>query len=171
MAAQVRAVIFTKDYIPPHTQLTWTYNTCTADGGDDLLDGNDVDSSQTSSASQDERAGGDLGAAILASLNTAAISWVGGNQIAWTSTSYDAQTQSIRFRYATAAAFPAAAPELFIDSVYQDPNTGIAYDRSRVLGTLGADVGSAGHVVYTDGAFKLPYVTTQGGGAGVAVLG
>jgi hypothetical protein len=62
MAAQVRAVIFTKDYIPPHTQLTWTYNTCTADGGDDLLDGNDVDSSQTSSASQDERAGGDLGA-------------------------------------------------------------------------------------------------------------
>jgi hypothetical protein len=98
---------------------------------------------------------------------TAAISWVGGNQIAWTNTAYDAGTQSIRFRYATAAAFPVAAPELFIDSVYQDPNTGVAYDSSRVLGTIGAEVGAAGHVVYTDGAFKLPYATTQGAGAGV----
>ena len=113
------------------------------------------------------KTGADFGAAVLAALNAAAISWVGGNQIAWTNTAYDAGTQSIRFRYATAAAFPLAAPELFIDSVYTDPNTGVAYDSSRVLGTIGAEVGAAAHVVYTDGAFKLPYATTQGAGAGV----
>ena len=114
------------------------------------------------------KTGEDLGTAILAALNTAAISWLGGNQIVWTNTNYDATTQSIRFRYATAAAFPVAAPELFIDSVYQDPNTGISYDSSRVLGTTGAEVGPIMNIVYTDGAFKLPYATTQGAGAGVA---
>jgi hypothetical protein len=66
MAVQVLAVIFTKQYVLPYTQLTWSYGTCTADGGDDLVDGNDVDSSQTSSASQDARADGVLGTDVAA---------------------------------------------------------------------------------------------------------
>jgi len=111
------------------------------------------------------KTGADFGAALLAALNAAAISWTGGNVIAWTNTAYDAQSQSIRFRYATAA--PAGTPELFIDSVYQDPNTGIAYDSSRVLGTTGAVVGPNGFTAYLDGAFILPYATTQGAGVGV----
>jgi hypothetical protein len=111
------------------------------------------------------KTGADLGAAILAALNSAAISWTGGAQIAWTNTAYDAFSQSIRFRYATAA--PAGTPELWIDSVYIDPNTGLAYDSSRVLGTTGAVVGPNGFTAYTDGAFILPYATTQGAGVGV----
>jgi len=111
------------------------------------------------------KTGADLGVAILNALNAAAISWTGGNQIVWANTAYDAVSQSMRFRYATAA--PAGTPELFIDSVYQDPNTGIAYDSSRVLGTTGAVVGPNGFAVYTDGAFILPYATTQGAGVGV----
>ena len=111
------------------------------------------------------RTGGDLGAAILSALNSAAISWTGGAQIAWTNTAFDASSNSIRFRYATAA--PAGTPELFIDSVYQDPNTGVMYDSSRILGILGAVVGPNGFATYTDGAFVLPYATTQGAGAGV----
>lgn len=111
------------------------------------------------------KTGADLGTAILTALNTAAISWTGGNQIVWTGTAYDAGSQSIRFHYATAA--PAGTPELFIDSVYQDPNTDVAYDSSRVLGTTGAIVGPNGFAVYTDGAFILPYATTQGAGVGV----
>lgn len=111
------------------------------------------------------KTGAELGAAVAASLNIAAISWTGGNQIVWTNTIYDAQTQSIRFRYATAA--PAGTPELFIDSVYQDPNTGIYYDSSRVLGTTGAVAGPNGFATYLDGAFSLPYATTQGAGVGV----
>jgi hypothetical protein len=111
------------------------------------------------------KTGAELGAALLTALNAAAISWTGGNQIVWTNTAYDATTQSIRFRYATAS--PAGTPELFIDSVYQDTTTGISYDSSRVLGTTGAIVGPNGFAVYTDGAFILPYATTQGAGAGV----
>jgi hypothetical protein len=112
------------------------------------------------------KTGEEFGATLLAALNAAAISWTGGNQIVWTNTAYDATTKSIRFRYATAS--PAGTPELFIDSVYQDPTNGIAYDSSRVLGTIGAVVGPNGFAVYTDGAFILPYATTQGAGAGVA---
>lgn len=111
------------------------------------------------------KTGAELGAEILRALNAATISWTGGNQIVWTNTAYDANTQSIRFRYATAA--PAGTPELFIDSVYQDTTTGIAYDTSRILGTTGAIVGPNGFAVYTDGAFILPYAATQGAGLGV----
>lgn len=112
------------------------------------------------------KTGADLGAAILAALNTAAISWVGAQQIVWTNTNYDATTQSIRFRYATAP--PVGSPELFIDSVYQNATTNLVYDSSRVLGTTGAIVGPVGQTAYLDGAFILPYATTQGAGAGVA---
>lgn len=111
------------------------------------------------------KTGADLGTAILGALNAAAITWVGAQPIVWTNTAYDANAQSIRFRYVTAA--PAGTPELFIDSVYQDANTNLAYDSSRVLGTTGATVGPAGQTTYLDGAFILPYATTQGVGAGV----
>lgn len=111
------------------------------------------------------KTGDDLGAAIVTALNGAAISWTGGAAITWTNTAYDGNSYSIRFRYATAA--PAGTPELFIDSVYQDVTTNIVYDSSRVLGTTGATVGPAGQTVYLDGAFILPYASTQGANAGV----
>ena len=111
------------------------------------------------------RTGAELAAAVLSALNTAAISWFGGNQIAWTNTTFDANTGRMLFRYATAA--PAGTPQLWIDSVYQDSVTGIVYDSSRVLGITGAVAGPNGFAVYTDGALNLPYASTQGAGAGV----
>lgn len=111
------------------------------------------------------RTGAEFGAALLAALNAAAISWTGGNQIAWTNTAFDATTNSIRFRYATAA--PAGTPELWIDATFTDATTGVKYDSSRILGTTGAVAGPAGFATYVDGAFLLPYATTQGAGAGV----
>lgn len=108
------------------------------------------------------KTGADLGAAVLKALNDAAISWFGGNQINFTGTTYDAQTQSIRFRHVTDA--PAATPILFIDSVFTDPNTNIRYDSSRVLGVTGADVGPPTFVQYTDGAMLLPYAAFRGAG-------
>lgn len=111
------------------------------------------------------KTGEELGAEILRALNAAAISWTTGNQIVWTNTAFDAVTKSIRFRYATAA--PAGNPELWIDSVYTSTVNGLSYDSSRVLGTTGAIAGANAWAVYTDGAFILPYATTQGAGAGV----
>ena len=109
------------------------------------------------------KTGADLGAAIFAALNNAQISWFGGNQIAFTGTTYDAGTQSIRFRHATDAP-NASTPILFIDSVFTDPNTNIRYDSSRVLGTTGADVGAPNFIQYTDGAMLLPYAAFRGVG-------
>lgn len=111
------------------------------------------------------KTGADLGNAILTVLNNAAIFWVGGQQLVWTNTGYDVITQSMRFRLATPA--PAGTPELFIEAIYSDPNTGVLYDSSRVLGTTGAVVGPNGYAEYTDGAFILPYAALTGG-AGVA---
>lgn len=111
------------------------------------------------------RSGSEFGAAVLAALNSAAISWVGGNQIVWTNTAFDATTNSIRFRYATAA--PAGTPELYIEATFTDAVSGVKYDSSRVLGTTGATVGVPGFEAFVDGAFILPYATTQGAGAGV----
>jgi hypothetical protein len=111
------------------------------------------------------KTGADLATAIVAAFVAANISWTGGNVITWANTVYDSTTQSIRFRYATAA--PAGTPTLFIESVFEDPNTGVEYDSSRVLGINGAVVGPPNFTVYTDGAFILPYATTQGAGAGV----
>jgi hypothetical protein len=108
--------------------------------------------------------GAELGAAVLAALNAAAISWFGGNQIAWTNTTFDATTKKLLFRYATAA--PAGTPQLWIDSFYQDTATGITYESSRVLGITGAVAGPTGYEFWTDGALLLPYATTQGAGAG-----
>lgn len=111
------------------------------------------------------RTGDELATELLRALNAAAISWVGGNQIVWTGTSFDATKKTILFKYATAA--PAGTPELWIDSVYQSTTTGIAYDSSRVLGTTGAIAGGAAWATYTDGALILPYALAQGAGAGV----
>jgi hypothetical protein len=107
------------------------------------------------------KTGADLSAAIVEGIaGVSGLKWFGGNALNFANTTYDANSQSIRFKYSGAA--PAGTPELFIDSVFQDPVTNIAYDSSRVLGTTGAEVGPVGHVLYTDGAFKLPYATTQG---------
>lgn len=111
------------------------------------------------------KTGIEFGSALLAALNAAAISWTGGNQIAWTNTAFDATTSSIRFRYATAA--PAGTPELWIDATFTDAVSGLKYDASRILGTVGAIAGPNGFASYVDGAFLLPYATTQGAGAGV----
>jgi hypothetical protein len=111
------------------------------------------------------KTGAELGAAVLAALNSAAISWFGGNQIAWTNTTFDAASSRLLFRYATAA--PSGTPQLWIDSVYQDVVSGLEYDSSRILGITGAVAGPNGFAVYTDGALLLPYATTQGAGTGV----
>ena len=111
------------------------------------------------------RTGDELAAEILRALNAAAISWVGGAQIVWTGTEFDATKKTIKFHYATAA--PAGTPELWIDSVYQSTINNVAYDSSRILGTTGAIAGANGWATYTDGALILPYATAQGAGAGV----
>lgn len=99
------------------------------------------------------KTGAELGAEVLRALNAAAISWHGGNQIAWTNTGFDANTQSIRFRYATAA--PAGTPELIIFCNVQQGSKN--YDASKILG-----------IDDNTRALNLPYATTQGAGAGVA---
>lgn len=111
------------------------------------------------------KTGAEFGAAVLGALNLKAIFWVGGQQLLWTNTGYDVITQSMRFRLATAA--PAGTPELFIEAIYTDPDTGIVYDSSRTLGTTSAVVGPNGYAVETDGAFVMPY-TALTGGFGVA---
>lgn len=111
------------------------------------------------------KTGDELATEVLRALNAAAISWVGGAQIVWTGTVFDADKKTIKFHYATAA--PAGTPELWIDSVYESPVSGIEYDSSRILGTTGAVAGPNGFAVYTDGALLLPYATAQGAGAGV----
>ena len=88
------------------------------------------------------RTGDELAAEILRALNAAAIFWVGGNQIVWTGTEFDATKKTIKFHYATAA--PAGTPELWIDSVYTSTINGISYDSSRILGTTGAIAGANG---------------------------
>jgi hypothetical protein len=99
------------------------------------------------------KTGAALGAEVLRALNAAAISWHGGNQIVWTNTGFDAGTNSIRFRYATAA--PAGTPELIILCNVQQGSKN--YDASRILGIDG-----------NTRELSLPYATTQGAGAGVA---
>lgn len=111
------------------------------------------------------RTGDELATEILRALNAAAISWVGGAQIVWTGTEFDATKKTMKFHYATAA--PAGTPELWIDSVYQSTINNVAYDSSRILGTTGAVAGPNGYAVYTDGALILPYASAQGAGAGV----
>ena len=110
------------------------------------------------------RTGAELGAAVLAALNAAAISWFGGNQIAWTGTTFDANSGKLLFKYATAA--PAGTPQLWIESLYLDPVTQLLYESSRILGITGAVAGPTGFTSYTDGALLLPYAATQGAGAG-----
>lgn len=110
------------------------------------------------------RTGADLATAVLGALNSAAISWFGGNQISWTGTTFDATTGRLLFKYATAA--PSGTPQLWIESLYLDTATQVLYESSRVLGITGAVAGPTGYTVYTDGALLLPYATTQGAGAG-----
>ena len=108
------------------------------------------------------KTGAEFGAAVMGALNTKAIFWVGGQQLIWNNTAYDATTQSMRFRLSTAA--PAGTPELFIEAIYTDPDTGIVYDSSRTLGTTSAVVGPNGYAVNTDGAFVMPYNALLGAG-------
>lgn len=76
------------------------------------------------------KTGEDLGAEVLRALNAAAISWHGGNQIAWTGTAYNSSTKSMKFKIATAA--PSGTPELLI-TCNLDAD-GKNYDASRILG-------------------------------------
>jgi hypothetical protein len=102
------------------------------------------------------KTGEDLGAEVLRALNAAAISWFGGNQIAWTGTGYNAATKSMKFRVNTAApgapntAELKAAVELL---VYADlDENGFLYDASRILG------------LNNTRSLKLPYDASQATG-------
>lgn len=106
------------------------------------------------------KTGAELAAALVSALNAAAISWVGGSAITWNNTNYGGTNNNLTIRFAYGTAAPAGTPELWIDSVYQDPITNIAYDSSRILGITGAVAGPNGYAVYTDGALILPYATT-----------
>ena len=93
---------------------------------------------------------------ILSKLNSKNISWLGGSQITWTGTSYDAQSNALKLGYVTNAPGTITDPIIVIRTKFV--SNSVSYDSSKLLGAMGTTVGS----VYVDGAFALAYGNRSG---------
>jgi hypothetical protein len=101
------------------------------------------------------RSGAEMAAEILNRLTALNVTWVGGNVMQWTNTSYSAQTNSMTLAYPTAA--PAGTPVIVLRTKFTSNN--VIYDSSRIWGSTGAVVNN----IYEDGAFLLPYANRVAG--------
>lgn len=106
------------------------------------------------------KTGVELAAGLQSALNAKVIAWIGGNNITDFVVTFDANTNTLKWGYTTAApaGIVALSPILVLTTSFVDTDT-LAYDSSRIWGTTSSLIGG----IFVSGTFQLPYANRVAG--------